>query len=255
MSIELSKYLSSTRLKSTVALSAVVVGGSLVTAVALAETGNNSVQSQIDAILNNLHRASLSAMANGQITTTPHGKVFTGSTATEMDNLHESAQQQIDQLIARPESERAAAISKIKDFAGNANLSVAYQQTMKSSYNRAVPAELYFVNLDQYEVDARNNSIIQYGPRMTAPNEAQKTFDTTARYDKEQLEVKAREFIAKQTSADLGSLTASSTSKNDVNYFFRWEDKSHVVEGMPAFIQVGYTIGGDLLSYTNSLGL
>jgi hypothetical protein len=255
MSIELSKYLSTTRGKSMMALSAVIVSGSLVTAVALADTGSNSVQSQIDAILNNLHKASLNAMTSGQTTNTPQGKVFTGSTATEMNQLHDSAQKQIDELIARPQNERAAAVSKIKDFAGNASLNVTYQQTSKSSYNRTIPAELYFAGLDQYEVDARNNAIIQYGPRMTGPNEAQKTFDTTPRYDKEQLEAKAREFIAKQTNADIGSLAATSTSKNGVNYFFRWEDKSHVIEEMPAFIQVGYTVGGDLLSYTNTLGL
>jgi len=70
------------------------------------------------------------------------------------------------------------------------------------------------------------------------------------------LEVKAREFIAKNAlNADLSKLTASTGEKSGTNFFFRFTDESRKIDGTKPFVQVGFTVGGDLLSYTNTLGL
>lgn len=70
------------------------------------------------------------------------------------------------------------------------------------------------------------------------------------------LEKKAMELIAKQDgNINFGTLTPITATKNDTNFFFRWEDKSRTIEDVRPFVQVGYTQAGDLLSCTNTLGL
>ena len=66
----------------------------------------------------------------------------------------------------------------------------------------------------------------------------------------------ARAFVAKNApEVKLDNLTANFGDKEGVNYFFRWEDITRENEDMHPFIQVGFSRGGDLLSYTDSLGL
>ncbi|PIR57221.1 MAG: hypothetical protein COU72_02060 [Parcubacteria group bacterium CG10_big_fil_rev_8_21_14_0_10_41_35] len=102
----------------------------------------------------------------------------------------------------------------------------------------------------------RTNEIVQFGPAPLAIGEAAKVYNTEAKFAPEQLEVKAREFIAKNApNADLSKLTASTGEKSGTNFFFRFTDESRKVDGTKPFVQVGFTVGGDLLSYTNTLGL
>ena len=224
---------------------------------AFASTGSGqSVQEKIQSLLSKLQAASQQEQASGQLIDTPQGKVFAGESAEKMKKLHDDTQKEIDALIARPENERQKAIDEIKKFSGKSDLAVNYKNTSKSSYNALVPAEVYATDFDQYEVDARNNNIIQFGPRPLNVDEKSKEFDTTPRYSKTELETMARQFIAKNASAiKLDSLTPRFGDKEGVNYFFRWEDTSREIEDMHPFIQVGFSRGGSLLSYTNSLGL
>ena len=224
---------------------------------ALASNGSGqSVQEKIQSLLSKLQAASQQEQASGQLADTPQGKVFAGESAEKMKKLHDETQAQIDALIARPESERQNAVTEIKKFADKQDMAVNYKSTSKSSYNAAVSAEVYTTDFDQYEVDARNNNIIQFGPRPLNIEEKSKEFDTTPRYSKVELETMARQFIAKNASAiKLDGLTPRFGDKEGVNYFFRWEDTSREIEDMHPFIQVGFSRGGSLLSYTNSLGL
>lgn len=224
---------------------------------AFASSGSGqSVQEKIQSLLSKLQVASQQEQTSGQLADTPQGKVFAGESAEKMKKLHDETQAQIDALVARPESERQNAVAEIKKFADKQDLTVNYRNTSKSSYNAAVSAEVYTTDFDQYEVDARNNNIIQFGPRPLNVEEKSKEFDTTPRYSKVELETMARQFIAKNASAiKLDSLTPKFGDKEGVNYFFRWEDASREIEDMHPFIQVGFSRGGSLLSYTNSLGL
>lgn len=224
---------------------------------AFASNGSSqSVQEKIQSLLSKLQAASQQEQTSGQLADTPQGKVFAGESAEKMKKLHDETQAQIDALIARPESERQNAVTEIKKFADKQDMAVNYKSTSKSSYNAAVSAEVYTTDFDQYEVDARNNNIIQFGPRPLNIEEKSKEFDTTPRYSKVELETMARQFIAKNASAiKLDSLTPRFGDKEGVNYFFRWEDTSREIEDMHPFIQVGFSRGGSLLSYTNSLGL
>lgn len=145
-------------------------------------------------------------------------------------------------------------ISQIKSFSGNQDIIVEYVSTNKSAYNENVQENLYYVGPDQYEIDVRSGKIIQFGTRsLPVGSEYQKVYDNNPRYNIQELEAIARQFIAKNApEADLEKLTLNKSNK-ETNYFFRWEDKTNkTIEGYP-FIQVGFSQGGTLLSYTNAL--
>ncbi len=215
-----------------------------------------SFQEKIDSLFNKLKTASEQEMLTGELEDTPQGKVFAGESAKKMEQLNKDVQKEYDALIARPESERQNAMDEIKRFVGDSNLAVNYDRTSQSSYNADIPVEIYTVGKDQYEIDARNNTIIQFGPRPLPIGEEPEIADTTPRYSSQQLEVMARQFIVKQApGVQISKLAPHHGDKDGVNYFFRWEDTSRKVEDMPPFIQVGFSRGGSLLSYTNSLGL
>ncbi|OGI36040.1 MAG: hypothetical protein A2259_01800 [Candidatus Moranbacteria bacterium RIFOXYA2_FULL_43_15] len=232
-----------------------VLGIGAASAFASSDSGKTT-QEKIQSLLDKLKVASEHEQEAGQLVDTPHGKVFTGESAEKMKKLHDETQAQVDALIARPENERQKAVDEIKKFSGKEDLAVNYKRTSKSVYNTSVPEEVYTTNFDQYEVDARNNKIIQFGPRPLSVGEKSKSFDTTDRYSKSELETMARAFVAKNApEVKLDNLTANFGDKEGVNYFFRWEDITRENEDMHPFIQVGFSRGGDLLSYTDSLGL
>ena len=215
-----------------------------------------TTQEKIQALLDKLQTASQHEQETGQLVDTPQGKVFTGESAQKMEKLHDETRAQIDALIARPENERQKAVGEIKKFADKQDLAVNYNGTAKSVYNSGVLEEVYTTDYDQYEVDARNNEIIQFGPKPLPIGQAPKKFDATDKYSKGELENMARAFIAKNApEAKLDELTANFGDKEGVNYFFRWEDTSREIEDMHPFIQVGFSRGGDLLSFTDTLGL
>lgn len=227
-----------------------------VTSALASNDGSKSIQDKIQSLLSGLKNASQHEQATGQLADSPQGKVFAGESADKMEKLHDETQAQIDALIARPENERRKAVDEIKKFANKSDLALNYKNTTKSSYNAEVMSEIYTTDFDQYEVDSRNNSIIQFGPRPLAIGEKSKEFDTTARYSKNELETMARQFIAKNApDVKVDDLTAKFGDKEGINYFFRWEDTTREIEDMHPFIQVGFSRGGDLLSYTDSLGL
>ncbi len=215
-----------------------------------------TAQEKIQSLLDKLKVASENEQKNGQLVDTPQGKVFAGESEEKMKNLHDETQAQIDALIARPESERQKAVGEIKKFANKQDLSVNYKGTNKSIYNSAMMEEVYTTDYDQYEIDVRNNKIVQFGPKPLTVGEKGKAFNTEDKYSKSELETMARQFIAKNApEVKLDDLSANFGDKEGVNFFFRWEDTTREIEDMHPFIQVGFSRGGDLLSYTDTLGL
>ena len=234
------------------AFAAVVALAGLVTAVS-AQSGPS-----LDALTESLKTKTEAAISAGNVSDGVHDgeKVFTGDSAKQLVDLHRQASNAKEESLARPASERSAAVAKIRAFSGNDGLNPEYVSTSRSSYNNQVNAEFFMVGKDYFEVDMRTNEIVQFGPAPLAIGEAAKVYNTEAKFAPEQLEVKAREFIAKNApNADLSKLTASTGEKSGTNFFFRFADESRKVDGTKPFVQVGFTVGGDLLSYTNTLGL
>lgn len=144
-------------------------------------------------------------------------------------------------------------ISEIRKFADSPNLAVQYESEGKSSNGKNVPVSIYISGADRYEVDA-NGRIIEFGSRnLPIGSENEKKYDNTPRYNSQELETIAKQFIAKNASnINLDKLTLTQTNKG-TNNFFRWEDRSQkTTEGYP-FVQIGFSQGGTLLNYTNSL--
>lgn len=238
-----------------VASLALALGIGTASAFASSDSGKTA-QEKIQSLLDKLRVASENEQKNGQLVDTPQGKVFAGESADKMKKLHDETMAEVDALTARPESERQKAVIEIKKFADKQDLAVDYKYTGKSVYNTGVMEEVYTTDYDQYEVDARNNRIIQFGPRPLGIGQEPKKFDTTNRYSKSELETMAREFIAKNApEVKLDDLVAKVGDKEGVNFFFRWEDTSREIEDMHPFVQVGFSRGGDLLSYTDTIGL
>ncbi len=230
---------------------------------------------RVSTLEQHLGQASQQEMQTGKLQDTPKGRYFTGDSAKKMEELHRQTQQQIDSIIARPESERQGAVEAIRAFAKNPAAEVVYQQTSKMPYGDSIAqVEVYYVGLDQYVVLPDGNKIVQVGERPRPMGVAGKEYDMTPRYDKAQLEQMALAFIKEHApEVDLSKLNAQFGSKGaveannkggtqnagtpqDTNYFFRWEDPTPNLTGAPrdvAFIQVGFSIGGTFLSYNNTL--
>ena len=176
------------------------------------------------------------------------------TTAQEAEPIRQEANKLIAQKYERAPEARAAAVEKVKAFAGE-KAEVNYLTAAPSTYREAVVAEFYQVGREVYEVDARTNTIIQVGVGATKQGEKPVEYDLTPRYSPEELEVIAKDFIAKQ-GVSIEGLTPDHGSKADTAYFFRFEDNSKKTDdGRDAFVQVGFTVGGSRLSYTNTLGL
>lgn len=144
----------------------------------------------------------------------------------------------------------------VKAFVGNDD-AIMYHGESLSPYAPGTVTDIYYVGTDQYEVDITSVQVIQFGPRPLLTNEQSREYDTTDRYTSDELEVMAVSFITKHApDVDLNALIPAHGNKEEINYFFRWEDSlKNGLVGIRPFIQVGFSRGGDLLSYTNTLGL
>ncbi len=148
-------------------------------------------------------------------------------------------------------------ISEIRKFAGSANLAVQFESESKSSNGLNVPVNIYYSGADRYEIDA-NGKIVEFSSRnLPIGSENEKVINNDPRYSQQDLENMARQFIIKNASeVGLEKLTLDQNIKESgsiKNYFFRWEDKARkTTEGYP-FIQVGFSQGGTLLNYVDTL--
>lgn len=252
------KYMTiKTKVKATIlpAIAGVAVLAGLVTAVS-AQSVNP--QDTLNALTEQMRTKAEQAVNAGQTTKGPHeGEVaFTGETAKQLEELRRQGSNAKEATLARPAPERGAAVAKIRAFTGNQGLNPNYVSTAKSSYSNTAIAEYYSVGQDYFEVNTATNEIVQFGPAPVAKGQPAKEYNTEAKFTPEQIEAKAREFIAKNApDANLSNLKASTGEKGGTNFFFRFTDESRKVEDVQPFVQVGFTVGGDLLSYTNTLGL
>jgi hypothetical protein len=224
---------------------------------------------RIATLIGQLHAATEHELREGQTTVDEHGqRLFVGETAAKMKALHDETAKQVDQLIARPTRQRQAALDIAASFAADPSIakalsqglernSVEYKHTTKSPYNESVPVEIYQSAAAQFEISALNDEILQFGPRpLTDEKERPVAFDLTPRFRQAELFGQVRRFLARHGgNLNLNGLTARVSDKDGLVYFFRWEDESREVAGAHPFVQVGMTAGGEVVSYTNTLGL
>lgn len=143
-------------------------------------------------------------------------------------------------------------ISAIRKFYDSSDLAVQFESESKSSNGVVVPVNVYIAGSDRYEIDA-NGKIIEFGSRnLPIGSENEKITGNSTRYNQQELEVLAKQFVRNASDVNLDKLIFTQNTKG-ANYFFRWEDKSQKSsEGYP-FIQIGFSQGGTVLNYINAL--
>jgi hypothetical protein len=219
----------------------------------VSHSSDGGVQEQIDKLLNDYKLALDKELMNGQtklIDDPPDGKakILVGDSAINMDKLWKETVYKINEISARPIDERSKAINLIQSIeSGN----VTYLDRGKTPYSKNVTIERYMLNNRIYSISIESNNIIEINPIND------RSFSIDAKYTKTELEEMARSFI-KQVAGDinLDTLTPTFGNKEEITYFFRWEDNSSKLDdGSIPFIQVGYSRGGDFLGFINNLPL
>jgi hypothetical protein len=134
-----------------------------------------------------------------------------------------------------------------------------YRYTGKSPYNSAIPVEVYRSGRLQVEMNALDGSVIQFGPEPTddVAIDPSTIADFTPRFGWRELLQIAQQFVNKASpSLDPATLQSQIDDKEGLVFFFRWSNPtSGLEEGVRPFVQVGITVGGDIVSYTNTLDL
>lgn len=105
-----------------------------------------------------------------------------------------------------------------------------------------------------FEVNVTTGAVVQFGPSAGATLAEPTTAPPRKTVD--QLGAQARALLAAQMpEVNLDQFTAHHGNKEEQVYFFRWEDTSRMIDGMPVFAQVGLSAGGEIVSYTNTFAL
>ena len=145
-----------------------------------------------------------------------------------------------------------SAITGIRKFMGDDSLKIEYINESTFAYDENMAVAVYVSEFDQFEINSKTGKLLQFGPKPSSI----KNYDETSRYAESELEVMARDYLAKNApEVNLTKLVSNGGNKGQEHYFFRWEDRSrNTTEGYP-FIQVGFSRGGSVLGYINALGL
>lgn len=162
-----------------------------------------------------------------------------------------------EKQLVNKESVRDRDIAVIRNLSGNQDSKIEFIETSKSSNGLNVPVNIYYSGADQYEIDAMGK-IVEFRSRdLPVGSEKEKVIDNTPSYSQQDLENMARQFIIKNApEVNLEKLILDQNIKENgktKNYFFRWEDRGRkTTEGYP-FVQLGFSQGGTLLNYINTL--
>ncbi len=160
----------------------------------------------------------------------------------------------------------------IRNFRKNPATSVFFQDTGWNPYFEKIvdpskpemvePTKQMMIYQDQdgwqYLVDLASSQIVQMGPAsQSSLTDPTPEMDFTPKYTKKELQTYAVNWL-KERSIDVDSLTKglefSVGTKDGNGFFFRWTDNK-AKQGEMRFLQVGFTIGGSLLSYVNTLNI
>jgi len=213
---------------------------------------NQSIQEQIDALIENYQKNLEHELMFGETVEVEDpldGKItlLAGESAVKIEKLWQETISQVNELSARPPEERDIAVKLIQSL--EVDEPVTYIDQDRSPYNPNAKLERYQAGKYIYAVDTATNQIVE----ITLLDD--RIYSTEPIYSKDELEKMAREFIYKIAGdTKLDNLSPQYGDKEGITFFFRWEDKSQKLEGgMAPFIQVGFSQGGDIVHYVNTL--
>jgi hypothetical protein len=156
--------------------------------------------------------------------------------------------EQIEELVTRPADEREEAVVRVRSL--DADADVRYLGQASTPYSASARVERYRTSSRTYSVDIQTNQIVEIYPLQTE-------FDTAPHHSPAELEQMARVFVSQADGdLDLGALELKIGSKGGAYHFFRWTAAgADRADRSTPFVQVGFSSGGDLLSYVNTLEL
>lgn len=176
-----------------------------------------------------------------------------------IDELHDQAARNDDELRARPAELRAGAVNSIKKFRGRDDLAVTYRSTSPNPYRDDGSVIETYVDDQAYEywIDPSHDRLVQMGPHAGA-DQAPHQVRPENRLPVSTLRAQALSLIEAAVPEFPGrrsSLHPLEDNKGKRVYFFRWDDFSSPLKGseLPPFVQVGIYADGHLASYTNTL--
>lgn len=158
--------------------------------------------------------------------------------------------------------------AKIKEFVGNQNLSIQYITDSSNPYRHdAAKVEVYWDDkgMETY-MDSKTKEVIQYVVRprtsLDDPSLPKAKLIMNPAYNDEELQAIVEKFLQDKV-ATFGEIQKKFTAKvsikedgSDKVYFFRWDRKNYAnFEKIVPFIQLGITLGGQIINFTNTTSL
>ena len=214
---------------------------------------DESIQEKIDELLAKYEKELEHELAYGErieVDDPVDGKYtrLTGESEKKMEDLWQETVRKINLLKARSPEEQKVAVELIQSLEKGL---VTYLDQDRTPYMPAATLERYQAGKYIYSLDIETNQIIEINLIDD------RSYSTEKKHAERELEKMAISFIEKVArTIKLDSLVPTHGNKEGQTFFFRWEDPSQKLsDGMPAFVQVGFSSAGDLVHFVNTVPL
>jgi hypothetical protein len=230
-----------------------ILSTTVTNALAQSQPSIEDVEAKIDALLNEYRSELIYELANGntaiEVDDGERTLILVGESAKKIELLWLETTKKINALQARPEVQQDRAIAAIQIV--EPGVHVTYIEKDKSPYDMTSELEKYQTEKYYYWVEVESNQIVQIDlidHLISSPSNVYSPID---------LETKALSFLQLIVpEVELKKMKSLFTNKENENYFFRWEDPLHKINGqVSSFIQVGFRRDGSLLGYVNTFPL
>ncbi|MFZ3069603.1 MAG: hypothetical protein WA110_00555 [Anaerolineaceae bacterium] len=146
-----------------------------------------------------------------------------------------------------PPQQTDALMDSITTVESAFGIHLAFDDMDRTPYNLNLKMVDYTDDLMRYQFESISGQLVEIMPI----DDQKMIYNFNPLYSEDELQKMAIDFILWiNPEIDFDSLNPSVGNKDQMTYFFRWEDDS-----LLPFIQVGFSAGGEFLNYTNSLGL
>lgn len=234
----------------TVLFVSIIVIASFTTRGTLLAAQTDSPDSLIARLTELLEATLAEAQSTGDVATDESGNSqLTGSSGQMVDEIYQKVSEIRQAMDERPPEKREKAKENIQRLLDNAGIEgeIQYQSTASSPYD-GHPAEYYTIEKYQAIVDIATDRVLQLGPSPLPMDETPIEYNTDPIYTSEELEQRARTLLTEQVPGlNLDELAPNHGEKLGTHFFYRWEENSE------ERIQMGFTTGGDFLSYSDTL--
>lgn len=215
-------------------------------------------QKEKDRLLAEFDKAVEFEFQHGQTAISPEDgktKILTGKSAEKIGLLWQETMKKIEDVIARPATEREPIERMIEVIDGNKPI---YLERFTLPYSPSAALERYQTNKFFYTVDIDSSQIVDISPVdiTVFPLHSLNSDALKGLYSQAELQERARTYIRTVAGdIDFDALKPAFSDKEGRIYFFKWEDPSRTLDdGTVPFIQVAFSsLDGGFRTYVNTL--